>query len=214
LLLLLVILSALHLAGVRNFIVSADRGGLQGALLAALTFRVNVLEATRGYLPANWDILWSLSIEWLLSVLQVAGFVLLSFSLCFSRTAEAWGLRENELDMTLIAIGTCMLMIVAFCSKWKASWLWRPLLAMGRSSYEIYLTHMFVVFALFEIFLRFGKPLRGIPLLFISTLLLAAWLGALTAQFFAEPMNRRLRKAAGSGSCGTILPLLDSNSRK
>jgi peptidoglycan/LPS O-acetylase OafA/YrhL len=28
-----------------------------------MTFHVNVLEATRGYLPGNWDILWSLSVE-------------------------------------------------------------------------------------------------------------------------------------------------------
>lgn len=33
------------------------------ALLATLTFHINVLEAHRGYLPANWDILWSLSVE-------------------------------------------------------------------------------------------------------------------------------------------------------
>jgi peptidoglycan/LPS O-acetylase OafA/YrhL len=62
-LLLLVILSGLHLAGIRHFVVDAKMGGLGRALLAALTFHVNVLEAHRGYLPANWDILWSLSVE-------------------------------------------------------------------------------------------------------------------------------------------------------
>lgn len=33
------------------------------ALFRFLTFRVNELEIHRGYLPGNWDILWSLSIE-------------------------------------------------------------------------------------------------------------------------------------------------------
>jgi len=61
--LLLAVLSALHLAHLHNFVVQEKTGGLPRALLAALTFHVNVLEAHRGYLPGNWDILWSLSIE-------------------------------------------------------------------------------------------------------------------------------------------------------
>src|ERR1700760_3804591 len=60
---LLAILSVLHLAHVRHFVVSAETGGLGRALVAALTFHVNWLEASRGYLPGNWDILWSLSVE-------------------------------------------------------------------------------------------------------------------------------------------------------
>ena len=60
---LLAILSVLHAAHVQDFIVSAKTGGLGQALFAALTFHVNVLEARRGYLPANWDIIWSLSVE-------------------------------------------------------------------------------------------------------------------------------------------------------
>jgi len=57
------VLSGLHLAQVEHFVVSAKTGGLGRALVAALTFHVNVLEARRGYLPGNWDILWSLSVE-------------------------------------------------------------------------------------------------------------------------------------------------------
>ena len=63
LLLLLVVLSALHFADVSGFVVAAKTGGLGRALLAALTFHVNLLEARRGYLPGPWDILWSLSVE-------------------------------------------------------------------------------------------------------------------------------------------------------
>ena len=60
---LLAVLSILHIANLKDFVVPAARGGLGRALLAALTFHVNVLEARRGYLPGNWDILWSLSVE-------------------------------------------------------------------------------------------------------------------------------------------------------
>jgi peptidoglycan/LPS O-acetylase OafA/YrhL len=63
LLLLLAILSALHFAELKDFVVSAKTGGLGRALLAALTFHLNLLEARRGYLPGNWDVLWSLSVE-------------------------------------------------------------------------------------------------------------------------------------------------------
>src|SRR6266851_4011515 len=63
LLLLLALLSLLHLAHFNDFVVPAKTGGLGRALVAALTFHVNVPEARRGYLPGNWDILWSLSVE-------------------------------------------------------------------------------------------------------------------------------------------------------
>ena len=63
LLALLAILSVLHLAQVKNFVINPKVATLPKALFAALTFNVNVLEAQHGYLPANWDILWSLSVE-------------------------------------------------------------------------------------------------------------------------------------------------------
>ncbi len=61
--LLLVVLSSLHIAHIADFVVSPKTGGLGRALLATFTFHINLLEARRGYLPANWDILWSLSVE-------------------------------------------------------------------------------------------------------------------------------------------------------
>src|ERR1700748_2744850 len=63
LLALLAVLSALHLLGVPHFVLKPETGGLGRALVAALTFHVNVLEARRGYLSGSWDILWSLSVE-------------------------------------------------------------------------------------------------------------------------------------------------------
>jgi peptidoglycan/LPS O-acetylase OafA/YrhL len=62
LLLLLVVLSVLDLIHVKGFVVSQKIGGLGRALLAAVTFHINLLEARRGYLPSSWDILWSLSL--------------------------------------------------------------------------------------------------------------------------------------------------------
>ncbi len=63
LLLLLLVLSALHLAGAPEFTIPPERASLAQALWSALTFHLNWLEGRRGYLPGDWDILWSLSIE-------------------------------------------------------------------------------------------------------------------------------------------------------
>lgn len=274
LLLLLAVLSILHLAGVERFVVGAKTGGLGTALLAALTFRINVLEATRGYLPGNWDILWSLSVEeafylffplickslgrgkliiavlvafallgpfgrtlfvhnnevWreysylgamdaialgcltaLLMVhvrlspkqlltLAATGTAFVFFILAFSLEAEAWGLRRTGLDMTILAIGTCMLIVVAAETQWKAPRVLVPICWLGERSYEVYLTHMFIVIAVFSVFLDFGKPLRGVPVVFGIVILFSALFGDAIARFYSEPMNRRLRRRFGHAS--------------
>jgi peptidoglycan/LPS O-acetylase OafA/YrhL len=63
LLMLLAVLSVLHMFNAEGFRIKASCGTLPDALFAALTFHVNWFEAIHGYLPANWDVLWSLSIE-------------------------------------------------------------------------------------------------------------------------------------------------------
>jgi peptidoglycan/LPS O-acetylase OafA/YrhL len=74
------------------------------------------------------------------------------------------------------------------------------LLSLGRYSYEIYLTHMFVVFALYDAFVSVGSPLRAVPALFVGVIVAAGLLGGLVARCYSEPMNRRLRNRWGEGS--------------
>jgi peptidoglycan/LPS O-acetylase OafA/YrhL len=268
LVLLLALLSGLHLAHVHNYVVPSKTGGLGRALVAALTLHINVLEARRGYLPGNWDVLWSLSIEemfylffplvcrllgqgkLLLTVLlgfvvlgpfgrtifahgnrtweeysylggmdaialgcltallvsrihfsrrvlwavAGAGSAALSFVLGFSLRGYRWGLGTYGLQETILAVGTCMLIAASAQRQWKSPGLLAPLLKMGQYSYEIYLTHMFVVFSAFGLFVRAGKPIGGVPILFIGVVLIAAALGAAVARFFSEPMNQILRR--------------------
>lgn len=281
LLLLLAVLSGLHLAHSHGFVVSRKTGGLGRALLAALTFHINLLEARRGYLPANWDILWSLSVEEMfylffplacrlfrrvkfllipllifvvlgpfarshafnnnpvwreysylggmdaislgcLTALFVArrrfsrpvlwalgsvGTTLLLFSLGFSIRANTWGLARNGLNMTILAVGTCMVIMWAAKRQWQAPRVLRPLLKLGQRSYEVYLTHVFVVLGLFNLFVAANKPMRAVPALFITVVLIAGVLGELVARGYSEPMNRWLRKHCGDArkSLGSVI---------
>jgi peptidoglycan/LPS O-acetylase OafA/YrhL len=267
LLLLLVVLSSLHFARLHDFVVQEETGGLGRALLAALTFHINVLEARRGYLPGNWDILWSLSVEetfylffplvcrlfgqgkmfialllgfvvlgpfgrtvfahgngtWeeysylggmdaialgcltALIVLRIRfrratlwslggiGAAILIFMLGFSVQAYRWGLGRFGLDMTVLALGTCMFVAASAQAQWRSPRVLSPLLKIGQYSYEVYLTHMFVVFALFDAFVSLGKPMRLVPVLFVTVVLVAGVLGGAVAGFYSEPMNRLLR---------------------
>lgn len=265
--LLLAILSGLHFANVHHFVVTTKTGGLSRALLAALTFHVNVLEAHRGYLPANWDILWSLSVEeifylffpivcrlfgrgklllvillgfvvlgpfarttWAhgneiweeysylggmegialgcltallvarvrfsrarLWTLGIAGATVAALSLIFSWQAYRGWLGRTGLNMTILGIGTCLFIAATAQTQWQAPRFLRPLLRIGQYSYEVYLTHMFAVFALFDAFLAVGRQMRLVPALFALTILIAGILGALISHFYSEPMNRVLR---------------------
>ena len=273
LLLLLAALSTLHATGLKDFVVSANTGGLGRALVAALTFHVNVLEAQRGYLPGNWDILWSLSIEemfylffppicWLLGrgkllivllltfavlgpfgrtvlnhgndiwreysylggmdaialgcltaialsrthlsrsvlwALSGIGMAFLIFSLGFSNQADAWGLVDSGLDMTIVAIASCMIIAAAAQTRWTSPRVLLPLVKLGQRSYEVYLTHMFVVFAFFNLFVSLGKSPRAVPILFVAVIIVSSLLGIMVARSYSEPMNRVLRKRWGDG---------------
>ncbi|MEP6548867.1 MAG: acyltransferase [Gammaproteobacteria bacterium] len=266
LLLLLGILSLLHSAGTPGFIVSQDTGGLGRALLAALTFHINVLEAQRGYLPGSWDILWSLSVEemfylcfplicrwvrrdeWLMTLLavfvalgpiartlwthgnetwkevsylggtdaialgcltalvlanlriaprislwlQITGITAIVYILGFA--AEGDALARSGLDMTVLAVGTCLVIAATAQSARKGPAVLAPLRWFGRRSYEVYLTHMFIVMGFFYLFVAAGKPKAAVSLLFLAVILFAGLVGGITARYFSEPLNRLLRQ--------------------
>ena len=70
---------------------------------------------------------------------------------------------------------------------------------LGQRSYEVYLTHMFVVFALFDLFVGRGKPMGAVPVLFVAVVLIAGVLGEVAARSYSDPLNRRLRNRSSDG---------------
>ncbi len=132
-----------------------------------------------------------------LVALQSIGFALLIFVLGFSKTVESLGLDRSGLDMTILALGTCLIITGAARGIWRVPAGIRPLLWIGQHSYEVYLTHMFVVIGLFVVFTKFGKPLGGVPVLFVCSIILSGVLGEIVARFYTEPMNRLLRLRIG-----------------
>src|SRR4029077_19434832 len=63
LLALVVVLAALHLLGFEDYLIHRADQSLPRAIIAALGLHANWYQGKTGYLPGNWDVLWSLSIE-------------------------------------------------------------------------------------------------------------------------------------------------------
>jgi peptidoglycan/LPS O-acetylase OafA/YrhL len=277
--LVLLVLSILHAAQFKDFIIKPKTGGLGRALLAALTFHVNVLEANRGYLPGSWDVLWSLSVEemfyvffpvvsrifgrgklflafllalillgpfgrtmfthgneiWreksylgsmdaialgcltaliasrtrfsrpVLQILTVSGIAILTLVLGVSNRVYSTIIGRSGLDMTILAVGTCMIIVAAAQTQWKSPRILGPVLSLGRHSYELYLLHMFVVFTLFDLFVSLGKPMVAVPVLFLTVALVSGAFGSLAARCYSDPMNRLLRKRSSRGDLGSVI---------
>ena len=106
---------------------------------------------------------------------------------------------RNGLNMTILAVGACLVITAVAQTQWQAPRLFQPLLLLGRRSYEVYLTHMFVVYGLFYFFVAANKPMRMVPALFLVVIVVAGLLGEMVARGYSEPMNRRLRNRWGDG---------------
>jgi peptidoglycan/LPS O-acetylase OafA/YrhL len=294
---LLVLLSVLDRLGVPRFTINTQHTSLGRALLAALTFHVNWLEARTGYLPAAWDVLWSLSVEEVFYVffpllctllrkpallmalfscfviagpfarvqthnelwadygylscmdgialgclaallaarirlnhksnlaLRIAGAVLCLLITVFRGTAARLALYKIGLDVTTLQVGTALLLIALqqsfearaaldhsslFSSSLRTSSamilrnLGRALFRstgflrwFGRNSYEVYLTHMLVVWPMVGLFFHFRQSLNTAVLWFLAITALTGIAGHALARSYSDPLNRRLRLKLG-----------------
>lgn len=268
LLLLVAVLSVLHLLGVTDYLIRREGQSLPRAIVAALGFHLNWYEGMTGYLPGNWDVLWSLSIEevfylgfpivclltrrwWVL----VPMLIVLALSLPWTRAALAgneiwqekaylpgmsaiatgvlgallaqrWTSKHRGVAWLLSAIGVAGLYVVmvqgawlwhlihngymlvltgaALCLVWASHGMATPvarrplpgfawLRSWGRLSYEIYLTHMFVVFAVVRLSKAVGGDAAFGFLWYLPALPLCWLLGLLVERHVSTPAERWLR---------------------
>lgn len=261
---LLAVLGVLHGLGVADYTIHRSGQSLGGALVAALGLHLNWYEGQTGYLPGNWDVLWSLSIEeafylgfplvcllarrtWVLVPLLLA----LALSLPWTRGAldgnEIWQEKAYLPGMAAIATGVLGALWFArgtppspravrllrwggalglFGATLGGHWLWpllhegvmllltgstlalllafrsepprvprglRWLCSWGRLSYEIYLSHMFVVFALMRLYRWSGADARTGFLWYLPAFVACWVLGMLVARCWSMPCERWLR---------------------
>lgn len=270
---LVAVLSALHLGHVQDYVIHRPHQSLHGAVASAFGLYLNWYEAQTGYLPANWDVLWSLSIEevfylgfplvclllrkdWLLAPALIG----LALSQPFALTAIAhnpiWHEKAYLPGMAGIATGVLTAIVAARLDSRPAPsrrWLCTTLQTVGaagafailgfednlahfigqgvilvltlsaaalvlgfhlqaravpalsfkgtgwlqsfgRLSYEIYLTHMFVVLSVVRIFHSTLAPLRWGFLWYLPAITLAWVLGWIVAKYFSFPCERALRQ--------------------
>lgn len=268
LVLLVLVLSLLDVAGAQGYVIHRPGQSLSGAILAAFGLHLNWYEGQTGWLPAGWDVLWSLSIEevfyigfpiacvltrrlWVLAPLLVVLALSLPITRGWARGNEIWLEKAYFPGMAAIATGVLgaliaarfrpsrkrivrtlftfgviglatgllaeryvwaalgegfmlVLTISAVCLVVSMHWgqmmnPGRPLRGFGwlRSfgfhSYEIYLTHVFVVLGAVALFRAGGAHMQRGYLWYLPAILLSWLLGVAVARYFSVPADRALR---------------------
>jgi peptidoglycan/LPS O-acetylase OafA/YrhL len=148
---------------------------------------------------------------------RIGGTLLCLLITVFRGTAARLALYKAGLDVTTLEIGTALLLI-ALQQQFEANLvrngsqlqrsgkntkltaagkaLFRStafLRWFGRNSYEVYLTHMFVIWPMLILFLHFHLNINAAPWLFLATTIFTGVLGYAIAQFYSEPINQLLR---------------------
>jgi peptidoglycan/LPS O-acetylase OafA/YrhL len=103
-------------------------------------------------------------------------------------------LAKHDLDDTVLPLGVCLVTLsTVLRGSHGGGILTAPVRWFGRHSYEVYLTHEFLIILGVQAFLRWHGARPGLWTLAITAL--TAPLGWAVAHWFSEPMNRRLRGA-------------------
>lgn len=128
--------------------------------------------------------------------LRVVGVLLMAIVLVARPLAKWLHLYRTGLDVTVLALGTCLMMLAIAQKNREGTWASAPLRWFGRNSYEVYLTHMLLVTWGVQWFVACHLGAGLAPLLYLGLLGLSGVLGALVARWYSEPLNRRLRRRA------------------
>jgi peptidoglycan/LPS O-acetylase OafA/YrhL len=133
-----------------------------------------------------------------LRAIEIAGWAGILLIAIFPRWPLTYTLGRSGTDDALLALSVCLVMAAVTLrrkhgSRWSASLRW-----FGRHSYELYLSHEFIVIAGVALYARLHlhHASRGTVAAFVVAMLVAtAPLAWMLARWFTEPANRWLRGA-------------------
>lgn len=115
----------------------------------------------------------------------------------FRKQVYELGLTQIGINVTLLEIGIGLILIWCHHFYLLQKNIGRKITAVfrfyGKNSYEIYLTHMFVVLFMVEIFSHLALSENIVPLWYLIILITSAVLGDLIARYFSEPLNNLLK---------------------
>lgn len=132
----------------------------------------------------------------LLKAALVVGAAIYIVSMIFRQQGPLAVLHAMGLDLTLLEVGVA-LMLVAL-GKGVGSVLpnrgTNMLRMIGRCSYEMYLTHMFIILGLMNDIKGSQQTMASIFMWYTTMLLLSIALGYLVFRYYSEPVNLALRR--------------------
>jgi peptidoglycan/LPS O-acetylase OafA/YrhL len=125
----------------------------------------------------------------------VSGVQWLGAALVLAIRVLPLGLYKWGLDITVLEIGAALLLLGMRANPAPSVWT-APLRWFGRNSYEVYLTHMFVVTTGTQLFISFQAPVDSAWLWLVGMVGISGLLGYAVATWYSEPLNRKFRSAA------------------
>jgi peptidoglycan/LPS O-acetylase OafA/YrhL len=133
-----------------------------------------------------------------LIVISIVGWGLFLMVMIFRTFVHNLGLTEIGLNVSLLAFGTALILIWMqkrlLNGQQKPSRFTGFLRFLGRNSYEVYLTHMFVVFILVKEYNVLKLRGEWAWVLYFLAILISGILGELVARYFSNPANNYLRE--------------------
>jgi peptidoglycan/LPS O-acetylase OafA/YrhL len=119
------------------------------------------------------------------------GAAMMLFVLVARETVNDLGLIELGLPPSILALGTALVLwSLLEMAALRCSWLQ----VIGESSYEIYLTHMFVVLAAPGLFQASGSGLWWVFAFYAASVLGSVGLGWAVAGWYGQPLAAALRR--------------------